>query len=93
MALKSKGGKSDRTLEYLGCDIDFYRKHLESTFLPGMTWENQGKWHIDHVVPIKYEGEGDITLDTVIKRLHWRNTQAMWASDNIAKGNRFIGRA
>jgi len=69
MALKSKGGKSDRTLEYLGCDIDFYRKHLESTFLSGMTWENQGEWHIDHTTPLGYKGGGDINLDVVIKRL------------------------
>ena len=26
-------------------------KHLEKQFTKGMTWENHGKWHIDHVIP------------------------------------------
>ena len=45
-----KQNKSDRSLEYLGCDIPSFRKHLEKSFKAGMTWENQGKggWDIDH---------------------------------------------
>ena len=64
-----------------------------------MTWEThgtgEGKWNIDHIVPIKYPGKdgGDPTLEEVAERLHWTNCQPMWASENIAKGNRFIGRA
>lgn len=54
-----------------------------------MTWENYGKiWHIDHIVPINYKNP---TLDEVIKRLHYLNTQPLWASENISKGNRYIG--
>jgi hypothetical protein len=29
------------------------------------------------------------TLDDVIKRLHWSNTQPMWEKDNMKKGNRY----
>ena len=29
------------------------------------------------------------TLEEVAARLHWTNTKAMWADENIAKGNRF----
>ena len=32
------------------------------------------------------------TLEEVAERLHWKNTQALWAEDNIAKGNRYIGK-
>ena len=54
-----------------------------------MTWENYGKiWHIDHIVPINYNNP---TLEEVIKRLHYLNTQPLWASENISKGNRYIG--
>ena len=85
-ALKSK--KSQHSIEYLGCTIDEFKEHIESQFEEGMNWDNYGEWHIDHIVPIKYENP---TMEDTIERLHWSNTQPLWASDNIAKGNRFIG--
>ena len=63
-----------------------------------MTWDNhgqgEGKWNIDHIIPIKYLGAagGEPTLDEVAARLHFTNTQPMWAFENLAKGNRLIGR-
>jgi hypothetical protein len=92
------GGKEKGTLEYLGCNIVAFRAHIEAQFQPGMTWENHGKgdgtWQIDHIIPIKYPGaDGDPpTLEEVASRLHYTNTQPMWTTENIAKGNRFIGR-
>jgi hypothetical protein len=81
--------KSKRTLEYLSCDIPTYRAYLEAKFKPDMTWDNYGTlWHIDHIIPITY---GAPTIEEVAARLHYTNTQPMYASDNIAKGNRYIG--
>ncbi len=63
-----------------------------------MNWENhgqgEGKWNIDHITPVKYPGKagGEPTLEEVVARLYWTNCQPMWAIENIAKGNRFIGR-
>lgn len=62
-------------------------KHIEEQFKEGMSWENHGKWHIDHVVPIKYNNP---TLEEQIERLHYLNLQPLWAEDNKSKGNRFI---
>jgi hypothetical protein len=57
-----------------------------------MSWENYGKWHIDHIKPIKYRENGELpSLEEVIKRLHYTNLQPLWAEENIAKGNKFIG--
>ena len=107
-ALSSCTSAKDRgSLEYLGCSIDEFKAHIEDTFtLPGnegMTWENHGaisvngprRWNIDHIVPIKFETVPGVppTLEEVAERLHWKNTQAMWADENVAKGNRFVGRA
>jgi hypothetical protein len=83
-----KSNKSKHSIEYLGCTIDEFKQHIESQFEDGMNWDNHGEWHIDHIVPIKYETP---TMEEVIERLHWSNTQPLWASDNISKGNRFIG--
>ena len=54
-----------------------------------MSWENYGsEWHIDHIVPLKYDNP---TLEQTIERLHYTNTQPLWATENISKGNRYIG--
>ncbi len=81
--------KSMLSIEYLGCSIEEYKQHLENQFTPEMNWENYGVyWHVDHYTPLLYKNP---TIEQVIDRLHWTNTQPMKASDNILKGNRFIG--
>ena len=38
--------------QLLGCTISELVKHLESKFLPGMSWDNRKLWHIDHIRPL-----------------------------------------
>jgi hypothetical protein len=80
--------KSKHSIEYLGCSIQHFKEHIEKQFTEGMTWDNYGEWHIDHIIPLKYENP---TIEETIERLHWENTQPLWATDNKAKGNRYIG--
>ena len=85
-----KSDKNKHSIEYLCCDIISYRKYLEELMVDGMTWENYGAvWDIDHIVPIKYQNP---TIEEVIERLHYKNTQPLWKKDNIVKGNRYISR-
>jgi hypothetical protein len=83
-----KSEKSKHTIDYLGCSIEELKAHIEPQLKEGMSWDNYGEWHIDHIIPIKY---GSPTLEEVVRRLHYKNTQPLWATDNITKGNRFIG--
>lgn len=56
--------KSKRILSLLGCSIEEFRKHIESQFQEGMTWENRGRyienWSIDHIIPFSYF---DLTIE------------------------------
>jgi hypothetical protein len=86
---RSKNGK--HWPELVGWTVEQLMTHLESKFQSGMTWDNYGEWHIDHVTPrswfpIKVVGDEAF-------RSCWRleNLQPMWARDNSAKGNRFSG--
>jgi hypothetical protein len=79
--------KSKRTLEYLGCTIEEFRNHITSKFKDGMTWDNYGEWEIDHIIPLMYQNP---TIDDIVTRLHWTNTQPLWKHDNAVKGNREI---
>ena len=78
------------TLQLLGCSVDEFRKHLESRFSDGMSWNNYGLrgWHIDHIVPISII---DLTDPCEVARVcHYTNMQPLWAKDNIAKRNKPI---
>jgi hypothetical protein len=87
-----KSDKTEISIQYLGCTIAEFKVHIENQFTEGMTWENHGTWHIDHIIPIKYKKDDQVpTLEDTIERLKWTNTQPLWAYENIAKGNRYIG--
>jgi len=87
-----KHNKELSSKEYLGCDVETLKNHIENQFTEGMSWDIYGQFHIDHIIPLKYKQDGkDPTIEEVIARLHYTNTQPMWASENIAKGNRYIG--
>jgi len=86
IALKTHG-KGAGTRELLGCSVEFLWAHLESKFQPGMTKENYGKWHIDHIRPV----DSFDMSDTAQQRecFHWSNLQPLWAVDNWKKGNKY----
>lgn len=80
--IKDKGGKS--SIEILGCDILKLKEHLTEQFSKGMTWDNYGEWHIDHIIPLSSTN----TKEEVLKLNHYTNLQPLWAKDNLKKGSK-----
>jgi hypothetical protein len=80
---------NERTIKYIGCSPLELRKHLESQFTEGMSWENYGKhgWHIDHKIPL-FAGKGD--KNQIIKLCHYTNLQPLWEKDNYKKWKRIV---
>lgn len=87
-ALKSQSAKkSKRTSELVGCSIDELWKHLEKQFKDGMTRQNLGEWHIDHIKPCSLF---DLTDPEQQKEcFNYKNLQPLWAIDNIKKSNKW----
>lgn len=86
-----KGQKGDcRWFDHLGYSLEDLRAHLERQFLRGMSWENMGEWHIDHIVPL-----ASFTItgpdDPELKRA-WAltNLRPLWAKDNLSKGAKIV---
>jgi len=80
-----KGRRWESLADYT---VEELQKHLEKQFKPGMTWENYGKWHIDHIVPIsKFNFSSPEHFD--FKRC-WalKNLRPLWAKENIRKHNK-----
>lgn len=85
MAVSKKTGK---TMELTSCSKEDHIKHLESQFTDGMTWENYGKWHIDHIRPCSSFNLED--PEEQKKCFHWTNLQPLWAIDNLKKGGSYV---
>lgn len=79
--------KACSSLQLLGCSPAALKEHLERQFTSGMTWENQGRWHVDHIRPCV---SFDLTdPDEQRKCFHFTNLQPLWAKDNMTKAARW----
>jgi hypothetical protein len=57
---------------------------MQCKFKPGMSWDNYGQWHIDHIIPLDHF---DIeTEDHIVSNLN--NLQPLSSKDNIKKSNK-----
>lgn len=84
--LKNKTGRKWESIA--GYSLKKLKTHLEKQFKDGMTWENYGKWHIDHIIPISafnFETAEDIDFK---KCWALKNLQPLWAKENLSKNNK-----
>jgi hypothetical protein len=87
MSIKGNGyTKNSKTSDYLGCSFKEFKKYLENKFTEGMSWDNAGLWHLDHIYPISLAKNEE----EIIKLNHYTNFQPLWAVDNYKKGNKII---
>ena len=77
--------KSDSTIKMMGYSAEDLKIHLESLFKEGMSWENYGEWHIDHIKPVSLFGEcEDVKIVNALE-----NLQPLWANENLSKYNHY----
>lgn len=80
--------KSDSWSKLVNYNLDDLRKHLESLFQEGMTWDNYGEWHIDHIIPISSFNITSDSCEDFKKCWELSNLQPLWAIDNLKKSNK-----
>ena len=77
--------KSSSTIKMLGYSADDLKTHIESLFKEGMSWDNYGDWHIDHIKPVSlFDDSDDVSIVNSLE-----NLQPLWAFDNLSKSNKF----
>ena len=90
--------KNSRTFDYVGLTPEELMAYLEAKFTDGMTRDNYGKWHVDHIRPLssfdfyKHELGSKEFEDLLHQAWHHTNLQPLWAKDNIIKGARWDGK-
>jgi hypothetical protein len=75
--------KSKSTIELLGCDVDFFKLHLQNQFQENMSWDNYGEWHIDHIIPCC---SFDLSIpEEQFKCFNYVNLRPLWGIENLLK--------
>ena len=85
LALGKQGWRWETLVGYTLADL---MAHLERQFVTGMTWDNRGDWHIDHITPLssfRYD-----SADHPDFRAAWAlsNLRPLWAHENLSKNDR-----
>ena len=70
-----------------GCSREELMEHIEKQFIDGMSWDNYGDWHIDHIKPLS---KFDLTsLEEQYAANHYSNLQPLWKEDNLRKKDKY----
>ena len=79
--------KQGKTIDILGYSALDLKQHIELLFTTGMTWDNHGEWHIDHITSIS-------SFDTtehpnIVNALS--NLRPMWSTTRVINGVYYEG--
>jgi hypothetical protein len=74
--------KQGHTIDMLGYSAIELKEHIEKQFQCGMSWENHGEWHIDHIIPvISFLPTEDIKVVCALS-----NLRPLWATTREIDG-------
>ena len=74
--------KINHSIEYLGCDVDTLKKHIQDKMTADMTLDNI---HYDHIKPVSCFDLND--EEEFLKCCHFTNLQPLLAKDNVRLSN------
>ena len=63
--------------------LDEWKNYIESLWTEGMSWENYGKWTLDHIIEL-HTGK---TIEDINRLNHHTNIQPLWKEVNSLKHN------
>lgn len=76
------------TFDIVPYTLEELMDHLQSKFLPGMSWDNYGKWHIDHIIPDANFNYTSVDDPEFQKCWALDNLQPLWGPANLSKGTK-----
>lgn len=87
-----KGGCPSKAIfEKLGYTPEQLKEYISLLFKEGMSWDNHGEWHIDHIVPQSWLPFESIEDENFIKCWSLSNLQPLWAKENLSKQDKYSG--
>jgi hypothetical protein len=82
-SLKRLGKKKEGySIDLLGYSALELKEHIESLFTDGMSWDNYGDWHIDHIKPVSsFDQDSNPSIVNALT-----NLQPLWATTREITG-------
>jgi hypothetical protein len=80
--------KYKNTFDLLPYTLEELIQHLELRFQKGMSWDNYGQWHVDHVKPMVSFNIIEPTDKEFQACWSLNNLQPLWGQDNLSKGSK-----
>ena len=91
ISLRSRNAKKGRSVfDLLPYTLEELMAHLAAQFQDGMTWDNYGEWHIDHIIPDSHFKYASVKDEGFLKAWALNNLQPLWAEDNLKKSNKIV---
>jgi hypothetical protein len=79
--------KEGKTIDLLGYSALDFKIHIESLFTEGMSWNNHGEWHIDHIKPVSsFETTEHPSIVNALS-----NLRPMWSTTRVLNGVEYEG--
>lgn len=76
--------KQEFSSNILGYTAKQLKERIEFQFKPGMTWNNHGRWHVDHRLSMAYLQKKGENRPHIVNALS--NLEPVWAEENLKKG-------
>jgi hypothetical protein len=83
--------KFNKTFNILGYSLDDLIKHLENQFTNGMSWDNYGEWHVDHIIGMSNFTFTSINDYEFKKCWELDNLRPMWSTTREVDGVLYEG--
>lgn len=85
--LKKQGfSKSKKSFDLFGYTPSELAENIKTKLKDGMTFDNYGEWHIDHIKPLSKFNLKD--ENQIKKAWSFDNLQCLWKLDNLRKSNK-----
>lgn len=82
MAIKNRSHISS-IWNHVGCPMIDFINYIEKQWKPGMSWDNYGDWHLDHIEPLfKFDLSNIEQLNIA---MNFKNFQPLWKEEHIEK--------
>ena len=78
----------ETNIDLFGCDIPALIHHIESQFIDGMSWENYGQWHCDHIIPFSSFNIMDHFERHACS--YYKNLQPLTSYENLSKHAKYL---